>query len=415
MEKPLRTPIVNWCDETLSATRQTVTADVGRSHRIMFVISRPRKDSRPTDRRSTVGVLAAVEVHIIRFSHQVSCAFASEWVHTCARTFYGGTSRCCTQSIGWHTRAAKTAFRFICRVSGASCRYRIIALSRPPDDKAACETRAGTRGDCEGGEEENRFPTPAPASLAVFPGLAPERRAWKWSELESIDQFSGSLSYNRCLLLSVALHSRAAASLALASMSRGAYREVPSDDVAGERGTDESPSFWSRLTFRWALRGLSHAHQKRPLEQDDLGHAAGQSKARNVAEALRVTWHGDVRTALARGTLRPRFWWSVFKATDGVGLLVCLVLVLCARILQPVFLFAVLQVVPWEGGDRVAWLCCAGAGLWAAVSLEAVMWDYFTYSAKTISVSVRTAVTGLFYNKVRSLRLTYESYGHTIK
>ena len=179
-------------------------------------------------------------------------------------------------------------------------------------------------------------------------------------------------------------------------MSSYKYTKVPNNSsVHGGR----EPSFWSRVTFGWVCHDIFNKQSDRSLYEVDLGPAASQIKARDVTQTLKSTWYNDVLNALSIGK-EPRLWKSLLKVIESSNLWISIVLVTCARLLQPV-LFSNLVAELFLGRDgQLLLICLTGAGLWLAISLEAIIGNYYAYSARLIAASIRTGITGLLYDRV---------------
>ena len=166
----------------------------------------------------------------------------------------------------------------------------------------------------------------------------------------------------------------------------------------------EKASLFSLLTFSW-LNNLLKRGSQRALENDDLPPLLEEDDNQALTKNLEKEWSQSCKAAHTtetwiRTAILWRALWNLIPASEKVLVLTLASTHIVLRILQPLFLIALLAELMKESSGDTRWICLSASGVCLSAWLIAISKCHCDYRSSMIGMRVRSALLGVIYKKV---------------
>ena len=166
----------------------------------------------------------------------------------------------------------------------------------------------------------------------------------------------------------------------------------------------ENASLFSLLTFSW-LNNLLKRGSQRALENDDLPPLLEEDEIHALTNNLEREWSRNCKAAIntkpwIRTAILWRALWNLIPASEKVLVLTLASTHIVLRILQPLFLIALLAELMKESSGDTRWICLSASGVCLSAWLIAISKCHCDYRSSMIGMRVRSALQGVIYKKV---------------
>ena len=166
----------------------------------------------------------------------------------------------------------------------------------------------------------------------------------------------------------------------------------------------EKASLILLLTFSW-LNDLLTRGSQRALENDDLPPLSEEDEIQELTKNLEREWSRSCKAAInakpwIRTAILWRALWNLVPTSEKALVLTLASTHIVLRLLQPLFLIALLAELMKESSGDTRWICLSASGVCLSAWLIAISKCHCDYRSSMIGMRVRSALLGVIYKKV---------------
>jgi len=166
----------------------------------------------------------------------------------------------------------------------------------------------------------------------------------------------------------------------------------------------ENASLCSLLTFSW-LNDLLKRGSQRALENDDLPPLLEEDKSQALTKNLENEWSRNCKPEhTAKTWIRTaKLWhalWNLVPISEKALVLTLASTHIVLRLLQPLFLIALLAALMKESSADRGWIYLNASGVCLSTWLIAISKCHCDYRSTMVGMRVRSALLGVIYKKV---------------
>ena len=189
-------------------------------------------------------------------------------------------------------------------------------------------------------------------------------------------------------------------------MATNGYKKIPNDDHT------EKVSFVSVLLFQW-MNSVFKTGSERALDEKDFLPLSDEDTTSSVTERLQTKWNDEITNSKGKEN-KPRLWKSIFMMLSVKEVLIvvftgALYVIYC--LLAPLFLGYLMTILISDEQQENNLLY--GCALAVAMGINALVGCFamhqFSYQCELQGIRISSAIKGLVYRKVSSIRDLYLS------
>ena len=186
-------------------------------------------------------------------------------------------------------------------------------------------------------------------------------------------------------------------------MATNGYKKIPNDEDA------EKVSFVSLLLFQW-MNSVFKTGSERALDENDFLPLSNKNTTSSVTERLQTKWNDEIINSKGKEKM-PKLWKSILKMLSVKEILFVVLagaFYVIACLLGPLLLGYLMTILISGGqqGNNLLYGCALAVALGVNTIVASFGIHHFSYQCELQGIRISSAIKGLVYRKVSSIRET---------